>query len=108
MGAPQMRGCHIEAYRLAGGISASLPITANTILFVEVRAEGQAILAPFYERHGTRLCAHALNPTMHRASIAKTATLNSASIMFPSTERMPLEGLICPKWEIFPVAGSAK
>ena len=47
MGTPQMRGCHIEAYRLAGGISASLPITASTILFVEVRAEGQAILAPF-------------------------------------------------------------
>jgi hypothetical protein len=45
---------------------------------------------------------------MHRASAAKTATLNSASIIFPSIEsRLPFEGLICPKREIFPVADSA-
>jgi hypothetical protein len=56
-----------------------------------------------YERHGTRLCAHALNPTMHRTSVAKIATLNSASIMAPSTEsRLPFEGLISPAHEIFP------
>jgi hypothetical protein len=50
------------------------------------------------ERHGTRLCAHAPNPTMQRPSVANTATVNSASIMAPSTEsRLPFEGLICPK-----------
>jgi hypothetical protein len=52
--------------------------------------------------HGTRLCAHALNPTMHRASAANTATLNTASIMLPSTEsRSPFEVLICRRPEIF-------
>ena len=60
-----------------------------------------------YVRYGTRLCAHALNPTMHRPSVAKTATLNSASIMAPSTEsRLPLEGLICHRGELFPVASN--
>jgi hypothetical protein len=45
---------------------------------------------------------------MHIASVAKTATLNSASIMFPSIEsRLPFEGLICRDLEIFPVVGSA-
>jgi hypothetical protein len=45
---------------------------------------------------------------MHRASVAKTATLNSASIMFPSIQsRLPFEGLIYRDQEIFPVAGSA-
>jgi len=42
-----------------------------------------------YERHGTRLCAHALNPTMHRTRAANTATFNIASIMLPSTESTP-------------------
>jgi hypothetical protein len=60
----------------------------------------------FHRVHGTRLRAHALNPTMHRTSVAKTATLNSASIMVPSTEST-LEGLIPSSVEIFPVAGSA-
>jgi hypothetical protein len=32
-GTLQMRGCHIEAYRLAGGISASLTTSDNTIFF---------------------------------------------------------------------------
>jgi hypothetical protein len=59
-----------------------------------------------YERHGTRLCAHALNPTMHRTSVAKIATLNSASIMAPSTEST-LEKLICRGSHIFPVASNA-
>jgi hypothetical protein len=36
-----------------------------------------------YDRHGTRLCAHAPNPAMHRTSDANTATLNTASIMLP-------------------------
>jgi len=55
--------------------------------FVEVRAEGQhAILVALYERYGTRLCAHALNPTMHKTSAANTAAFNTASIMLPSTE----------------------
>jgi len=45
---------------------------------------------------------------MHRPNAAKTAILNSASIMFPSIEsRLPFEGLICRAWEIFPVADSA-
>jgi hypothetical protein len=39
-----------------------------------------------YERHGTRLCAHAPNPTMHSASAANIATFTTASIMLPSTE----------------------
>jgi hypothetical protein len=45
---------------------------------------------------------------MHRASVAKTATLNSASIMVPSIEsRLPFEGSICHGPEIFPVVGGA-
>jgi hypothetical protein len=36
-----------------------------------------------YDRHGTRLCAHAPNPAMHKTSAANTATLNIASIMLP-------------------------
>jgi hypothetical protein len=43
---------------------------------------------------------------MHRASVAKIATLNSASIMAPSTEST-LEGLISHALEIFPVTGNA-
>ena len=39
-----------------------------------------------YERHGTRLCAHAPNPTMHSASAANIATFTTASIMLPFTE----------------------
>ena len=45
---------------------------------------------------------------MHRPSIAKTATLNSASIMAPSTEsKLPFEGLICHAPWVFPVASNA-
>jgi hypothetical protein len=80
------------------------PALASTIM-----SKGCSVPAgvfPPYERHGTRLCAHALNPTMHRTSVAKTATLNSASIMAPSTEST-LEGLSCPAREIFPVASNA-
>src|SRR6516165_11547158 len=45
---------------------------------------------------------------MHRPSAAKTATLNSASIIFPSIEsRLPFEGLICRSAYIFPVASNA-
>src|SRR6516164_9493102 len=66
----------------------------------------QRVARPY--RASTRLCAHALNPTMHRASAAKTATFNSASIIFPSIEsRLPFEGLIRHAWEIFPFTGSA-
>ena len=57
-----------------------------------------------YERYGTRLCAHALNPTMHKTRAANTATFNTASIMLPSTEsRLPFEVLIFRRPEIFPV-----
>jgi hypothetical protein len=57
-----------------------------------------------YERHGTLLCAHALNPTMHRTRAANTATFNTASIMLPSTEsRLPFEVLIFRRPEIFSV-----
>jgi hypothetical protein len=56
----------------------------------------------FYERYGTRLCAHAPNQTMHRARAAKIAAFNTASIMLPSTEsRLPLRP------QIFTIAGSA-
>ncbi len=69
---------------------------------------GSAERRSLSELHGTRLCAHARKPRMHRPRVAKTAILNTASIMAPSTEsRLPLEGLICPSPEIFPVAGSA-
>ena len=61
-----------------------------------------------YERHGTRLCAHAPKPTMHSTNAANIATFNTASIMLPSTEsRSPLEVLICRPFQIFPVAGNA-
>src|SRR5262249_34397650 len=54
-------------------------------------------------RHGTRLRAHAPNPTMHRTSTANTATFNTASIMLPSTEsRLPLKVLICRRPGKFP------
>jgi hypothetical protein len=43
---------------------------------------------------------------MHRASVPKIATLNSASIMVPSTEST-LEGLISRALGIFPVTGNA-
>jgi hypothetical protein len=43
---------------------------------------------------------------MHRPSAAKIATLNSASIMAPSTEST-FEGLIYREEHIFPVASNA-
>ncbi len=70
---------------------------------------GSAEASALCERHGTRFCAHAPKPTMHRASVAKTATLNSASIMLLSIEsRLPFESLICHRPEIFAVTDSAK
>jgi hypothetical protein len=83
--------CHRRggAYRLAGPVSASLTISSQhncpLLRFAQRDRHNPSAL---YERRGTRLFAHALNPKMQRASIAKTATLNSASIMFPSTERI--------------------
>jgi hypothetical protein len=97
MGTPQMRGCHIEAYRLAGiplGFSAGLPIRQhNSFCWGPRRGIGNP--SGLYKRYGTRLRAHALNPTMHRTDAAKIATFNTASIMLPSTEsRLPFEVLI--------------
>jgi hypothetical protein len=67
------------------------------------RTFAKPIIPGLYERHGTRLCAHALNPTMHRASAANTATFNTASIMLPSTEsRIAAWVLICRRAKIFP------
>src|SRR6516165_4234075 len=46
---------------------------------------------------------------MHRTSVAKTATLNSVSIIFPFIEtRLPFEGFICSRerysrWLVAPV-----
>ena len=54
-----------------------------------------------YERHGTRLCAHAPKPTMHSTNAANIATFNTASIMLPSTEKQ------IAACEISPVAGNA-
>ncbi len=69
---------------------------------------GSADRRSLSELHGTRFCAHAPKPTMQRASVAKIATLNSASIMAPSNESgLPFEGFICLKGEIFPVTGNA-
>jgi hypothetical protein len=42
-GTPQMRGCHIEAYRLAGLSLGEPDHYSQRILFVEVRAEERAI-----------------------------------------------------------------
>jgi hypothetical protein len=45
---------------------------------------------------------------MHRPSVAKTATLTTASIMLPSTEsRLSFEELIHRREEIFPVGSNA-
>jgi hypothetical protein len=69
---------------------------------------GSAERRSLSELHGTRFCAHAPNPTMHRPRVAKTATLNSASIMLPSTEsRLSFEELIHRRKEIFPVGSNA-
>jgi hypothetical protein len=69
---------------------------------------GSAERRSLSELHGTRFCAHAPNPTMHRPRVAKTATLNSASIMLPSTEsRLSCEELIHRREEIFPVGSNA-
>jgi hypothetical protein len=59
---------------------------------------GQTTTLALYERHGTRLRAQAPNPTMHRASVAKTATLNSASIMRPSIESRLIVATL--RWDI--------
>jgi hypothetical protein len=59
-----------------------------------------------YVRYGTRLCAHAPNPTMQRPSVANIATFTTASIMLPSIEsRLSFEDLSEAK--IFPVASNA-
>src|SRR6516165_2629629 len=83
---PSRRLPHIEATGSPGPVSASLPITANTILFVEVRAEGQAIVARFMSvtelayapTHRVRQC------TEPAPRIQRHSTLHQSC--FPSTK----------------------
>jgi hypothetical protein len=92
--APQGAGLRWRAFLIVGVPLTAARICGQTMFgFVAVCAYLQArrLVRAFllhrkrYERHGTRLCAHAPNPTMHSTNVANTAILNTASIMLPST-----------------------